>query len=1471
MTHKISIVITAFNYGKYVGKAIESVLSQDYPDFELLVLNNASEDNTHEVISRYVADPRLHYVINETNIGAAANTVKGFELATGEFLIFLSADDYFLPGALSRLAAELIQHPELGFVYARYVFINDEGRLLDMVSHPGWEPFDHREHPDELGRLLAYDCYVATVTTLFRRSVFEQSGFFDLSFRVGDYELFLRFASHGAPSKFLNIALAAFRVHGKQLSVGDEFVGSGLQINDQVRLLERYLTEEHAAQLSGYEAQILNLLDGKLRLFEYSGGSISADLDARIRQVKQKLLSLSAYRPIVGLGDKPLVSVVVPTLGRPVLLMDALDSLLNQTYAHWEAIIVNDGGVSMAPLIEGKDQRIRYLEHRKSLGQSAARNTGLRFAKGEVICYLDDDDIFLPDHLSTVVDALRKNNTAGLVYTDVAVVIEEVGYDLRKELSREKPYEKIQYSRELLHVQNFIPINAWAHRRECLKAVGPFDEKLQALEDWEFLIRLSRKYDFVHIPRTTVEAHTRLKEKDNVSARHRRDFVAIYQEIYRRHDDLGNPGVRKGRDDFLVQLAEGLVNEEPLDLREPAQINPLTTYQSWLELRQLSKMEAKLFEERIAQWGAHPRIHLAAVATGPNDSLLAGTIQSLAQQYYYNLIVTVVAPYAAPQGFQGERLKWAQTDHSFNSLIAAVNQSLFDAPADWAGLITVGDLVAPHAFLTIMEAAFSNKGWRLIYSDEDAIDASGVFAQPYFKPDFNLDLLRSFPYLGGGVFFRKDAFTELGGFATDKPGAESYDLVLRGIERFGAGSVGHAPDVLYHRNPGASYTDQLPAAEVAETMRRALEDHFGRLDIAARVEPGTLQGSHRITYLHPSQPFVSLMIPVRGRLSVLQRCLESVLENTQYPNYEILIVDDNSRTGEVRDYLEGVRAMNSDQLRVVSYPKPFNAAAMNNFAAREARGEYLLLLEDDTAALHADWLDVMMSHAQRPEVGIVGARLLSHDGMIQHAGMVLGMSGAADTPFIGYSADDAGYYGRLQLEQNFSAVTAACLLIRKTVYEELGTLEENAFNEPFYGVDLCLKAREKDYLVVWTPYASLLHEHAANRDKDTAAAETKEKQKSEKADEKAMWRKWLPQLARDPAYNINLTLRSRNFEIETDTVLSWNPLSWRPLPRVLAQAGDREGCGEYRVIAPLCALSAAGRIQGIDSIVVYTPVEMERIAPDSIILQRQIEPHQIEAIRRHKAFSRALRVFEIDDLITNLPAKSIHRQYFPQDTIKRLRTAVSLCDRLVVATEPLAHAYREFNDDLRVIPNFLEGAKWDGLQPQRRHGAKPRVGWAGSISHTGDLELIADVVKALAGEVEWVFFGMCPDSLRAYVQEFHAPVSIEQYPAALASLNLDLALAPLEIHPFNEAKSHLKLLEYGILGYPVICTDITPYQGDYPVTRVRNRHQEWVKAIREQIHDLDACAAAGSRLQDYVRRRWLLEDHLDAWLKGWLP
>ncbi len=890
-------------------------------------------------------------------------------------------------------------------------------------------------------------------------------------------------------------------------------------------------------------------------------------------------------------------------------------------------------------------------------------------------------------------------------------------------------------------------------------------------------------------------------------------------------------------DRHLKIIPEWLIPPPPSDL-----------YKQWQAQQQLSEQAVAQALRRIEALGT-PQIQVIVIDQANDVDAMGATQASLEAQQYPHYRVSVLSNNGDPM----QRL---------NDEIAA-------SDADWVQLLYAGDLLHPAALLLLAERVVAHPYVRAVYADEDTQAKSGAFEQPIFKPDFNLDMLRSYPYVGRALAFARQRCLELGGLAVHYGDMAAYDLLFRLIETDGLQAVGHIGEVMYRA--ALPYSHWLGTETVKAHSGDIVSGHLSRIRIPHRLEAGALPGFNRVVYQHARQPLVSIIVPTKNQLPLLNGLIDSLLSKTSYFNYELLIVDNNTDEPAACAYLDGIERLNSQQLRVLRYPYPFNYSAINNFAATQARGEYLILLNNDTAVLHADWIEALLNHAQRPEVGIVGAKLHYPDGRIQHGGVVLGLRGPADHPFIGQPMEADGYMHRLRVDQNYTAVTAACLMIRKSVYEEVGGFDEQDFKVSYNDVDLCLKVQQAGYLTVWTPYARLMHIGNVSQNKvDKTAQEAKEKRF--RGEQGAMYRKWLKLLARDPAYSVNLSTEGSGFELDPLRSKAWQPFASPLLPRMFCIAADEHGCGHYRIRQPFASMQRQGMVEGVIAGVHLTPVALERFQPTSLVLQRQINEHQIKLLENYRDYSSAFKVFELDDLIQQIPVKSMFHGIMPKDVVKSLRRALSTVDRFVVSTEALADEFKGFHSDIRVVLNRLPVDWWKDLSSQRRVSRKPRVGWGGGSSHRGDLELIADVVRDLAGEVEWVFFGMCPDKLRPYVHEFHTGVPIEEYPRKLASLNLDLALAPLEENAFNECKSNLRLLEYGACGFPVICTDIVPYQGDLPVTRVKNRYKEWVSAIRMHLDDLDATAKTGDALRNAVLKDWLLEgDKLTAWRDAWLP
>ncbi len=1160
--------------------------------------------------------------------------------------------------------------------------------------------------------------------------------------------------------------------------------------------------------------------------------------------------------------SKPLVTICLVHFNRPRLLSQAIDSLIGQTYSNIEIILVDDGSTDI--------QAVNYLDslsydfgqrgwkiiRQKNSYLGAARNNAASHARGEYILFMDDDNIAAPEMVEIFVKAAQYSNSD--ILTSVAMHFHGDGL----------PGNSLNLAIPLggaLGAGLFQNVFGDAHsfwRKEAFYEIGGFSTDYGlGHEDWEIFaeaVLSGLRLMVVPVPLYWYRVN-----------QHGMSGTTVWSDIYSNLARSVRPYLRHDPHGMGVALAYSLsmfwqhiVGTSTNNLEYKATIErpslpPQHHSLPWLVEERFSPHEKDWAQVEIFQRKLNalelPRIAIALVASEKRSAQL--TLESIVER---QLVEPALSPFVMPDEAGG--------------LISAVNKLFLANKAEWFCFVDAGDQLAPDAIFRIQMAIQNHPEWQLIYTDEDSLTADGQHVNPHCKPDFNIDYLRSLPYIGGLLIIKKELFEALGGFDPQADGAEDYDFVLRAWEKIGDAGIGHIPEVLYHRLQGGGHCNKS-VEEILQVSQAALQRHLQRLNIAAEVLPGPFPPATRVRYPLTGTPLVSIIIPTRNQLGYLQRCVESLIEKTRYAHYEMLIVDNDSDDAEARTYLDMLAAQEEQlggRLRVLRHPGPFNFSAMNNRAVEQARGDYVLLLNNDTAALHDDWLDEMVSQILRPEVGIVGAKLLFPDGKIQHAGVILGMRGPAEHPFIAQPPEYRGYFGRAMLTQNLSAVTGACLLIGKSLYQELGGLDEKQFQVSYNDIDLCLKAREAGHKIVFTPWAMLLHEGSASQRGEVEKKPSPEKEKRFAGEKMAFYQKWLPQLAFDPAYNRHLSLASTDFLLEDQAALTWDP-EWRPRPRILVHPADREGCGEYRIISPMRALQKAGRAQGWETMRIFEPAEMERFSPESIVLQRQMEWPQIEALERHKKLLKTFRVFEIDDLITNLPVKSLHKAQIHKDIAKRFRKAAGLCNRLVVATEPLAKAYKGFADELRVQPNCIEEAIWGALQPRRRAEAKPRVGWAGGVGHTGDLEMIADVVRDLADEVDWVFFGLCPDALRPYVREFHTGVPLPQYPSKLASLDLDLALAPLENNSFNEAKSHLRILEYGILGYPVICSDIFPYQGNFPVTRVANRYRDWVRAIREQIADRQALATAGDHLREYVRAHWLLEEHLDDWLAAWLP
>ncbi|MGR2679965.1 glycosyltransferase [Chromobacterium haemolyticum] len=902
-------------------------------------------------------------------------------------------------------------------------------------------------------------------------------------------------------------------------------------------------------------------------------------------------------------------------------------------------------------------------------------------------------------------------------------------------------------------------------------------------------------------------------------------------------------------------------------------------YQLWWRNHNFREIHAEQLAERMMkEWSSRPKFNLLCLAPQTELVRLAASFQGMESQLYpyWRLIVLSDAPVPDPVFDSSDQLGWLQLDslEDYETMVTAVNGIVADVPADWTLLLPAGFHLQPHALLRLGEAIDAHPEWLAIYTDHDVISPMRERFLPSFLPDFSPDYLRSMDYVGSAVAFSSAALAKIGGFQAF-PNAYHYDVLLRLLALEGAQSIGHLDDVLISL-PWSS-RDIEPLGQAARLV--ALQNHAAGLVPAAEVSEGMAPGTFHFNYQVGGQPLVSVIVPTRDKLEYLEPCVDSLFEKTGYPHFELLIVDNRSEQPETEEYYQLLQQRFPGRVKVLRYDAPFNFSAQCNLAAQHAAGEFLLLLNNDTEIIFASWLERMLATAQQPGVGVVGARLIYPEiGKIQHAGIVLGLPGRmyaiADHVFEGQDLTENGYLNRSVTLQNYSAVTGACLLLSKEIYLQVGGMDEEDFKVCFNDVDLCLKVQAAGLRNVYNPFVTLYHHHAKSIGRATVdpivALEAAVRERSEL---KAALRRWLPSAATDPGYNRHLSLSGRKMELETHKVVSWD-IQVAGRKRVLGLPVPG-GSGEYRLSQPLSVLQEQGKLDGEihqPSHGLLSLVEMARHAPDTFLLHTGINDAVQDALGAYREFMPEIRVvFGIDDLIGGTPEKSNlydHWKRLYPDAKQRLRKVLRLCDALVVSTEPLEQFTRDMIDQRIVIPNRLRKSIWGDLRAQRRTGRKPRVGWVGASQHRGDLELLFEVIKQTADEVDWVFMGMCLPQFRPYVAEVHHSVPFAEYPEVVAKLDLDLAVAPLEIHAFNEAKSNLRLLEYGAMAWPVVCTDIFPYQtNDAPVCRVPNEVGVWVEAIRSRVHDLDAAEREGDQLRAWVERHYWLEDHNDDWFR----
>lgn len=563
---------------------------------------------------------------------------------------------------------------------------------------------------------------------------------------------------------------------------------------------------------------------------------------------------------------------------------------------------------------------------------------------------------------------------------------------------------------------------------------------------------------------------------------------------------------------------------------------PENLYQMWIENNEPSKEE--LEEQRNTKFKINPKISIIIPMYNTPINFFEELVNSLIDQTYTNWELCLAD--GSPE--KNEKLekiykKDKRIKYKFigeNKGIAGnTNEALSLVTGDFVALLDHDDLLPIFSLYEIVKCINENPNVEFIYTDEDKFEKlGGKRYDPYFKSDFAPDTLRANNFICHFSVFKKELMDKLGGFRSKYDGAQDYDILLRMSE--GTNNIIHIPKILYHWRVHSLSTAKSGGTAkpyAYEAGIKAIQDHIDRIGLKGTVEPGNTLGTYKINYEIQGNPKVSIVIPNKDYVKTLKVCINSIKKLTTYENYEIIIVENNSEENETFEYYKKIDG--KDKIKVVYFPeKEFNYSKIINFGVKNSTGDYIVQLNNDTELLTPNWLQEMLGFAQRDDVGAVGAELFYPDNTIQHAGIIIGIGGVAGHVFKNLPKGIHGYFSKDAMIQNLSAVTAACIMTPKSIYDEVGYMDEK-FKVAFNDVDFCLKIRQTGKLIVYNPYVQFTHYESKSR----GFEDTPEKKKRFQSEVDRFHDKWQSVLDKgDPYYNINLRLDNDQCAIRTEKV-----------------------------------------------------------------------------------------------------------------------------------------------------------------------------------------------------------------------------------------------------------------------------------------------------------------------------------------------
>lgn len=1159
------------------------------------------------------------------------------------------------------------------------------------------------------------------------------------------------------------------------------------------------------------------------------------------------------------MGPSALVSIVIPAY-KPTFFEAALRSAFAQDYPSVEIVIGDDCPTEAVRAIV---ERLRpdspwpidYVRNTVQRGEAGNVTEGVRRARGTYVKFLYDDDLLMPSCVRRQVETIEAYPGLAMVTARRQLVDEQDQllpdtYATRfpfAESTRVQGADLVSFLGE--YTYNFIgePTSVLCRRADLLAfGDGIFSLDGQAIAwvgDLAIYVKLLRQGDLAMLDeclssfRVSVHQSSQGGRDDHSGPR---AFHQLFRQLLHKagwvRPTQHNAHVR------AAPLATRVTGEEDAkaDLRGwlyevlPGFAQP--DFKHWLQARRLGPARQAKIDAHAQAQGA-PAVLVVISDLANDERRLLHSLGSLDRQAPLLANTTVVVLSSRPNVGSGrveDRLYWVSSDPRQRA--NHLNQLVDELAFDWIINLEAGTRFNADALSVTWVELMNDPACPAIFCDQVYHNGYGG-VWPLLRGNFNLDQFLGAPAaMAGHWLFRRDALLAMDGFDGSVPGALEFDLALRLIET-GQLGFGHISEPLV--------TCEALPLQPCEDERKALLAHLQRRGYGQAQVQEASPRQYLIDYGHlaadQAAPSVAVLIPAEGPLETLERCVTSLQVLGSYPQAQVVLVETEETNADVGRWMEGLAKVAPEQVLAVRSPRPLGRNTALNGAVEAVHHDYLILLDPACILVEPQWIELLLDQAMRPEVGAVAARRVERGERLQDAGIRLGLRGPASTALLTRQEGPVEY---LQVQRNAVALSAACLMVARAIFRQVGGLDEQRFGQRWADTDLCLKLHWAGYLNVWTPRAWVALTDPIRQAEARATTD---------ADTQAMYAQWGASLGRDPYASHLYALSGNGFEFDADAQVLWRPLVFAGLPVVIG-AGHPDAA-DPRIGQPLHALRAAGLLEG--GLVPEAPGVNEwlRLVPGAVVLPFGLEP-QDDGLNA------------MDDQW--VPCRLCDLALAEDSALARrpLSEALAGFDKVLVATAAQAERVGSAHARVEILPPALPAALWQGLASAAADDGQLRLGLACEAEHTLDLPLLASLLQRFAGRVHWVVYGRMPEALRPWVNEFHPKVAPHRYPHALASLGLHGAVIAPAAAFRASAVAEQWVLEHGACGTAVVSTQPSAWA----VSLANADLQGLGATIDNWLSNPAQRQGEAATLRAQVLAHGLLEgEQAQRWLKAWSP